>query len=101
MFAVNPDADEVEGDRCYPDLRSIPGGVDWVVIGTRPQTAESTMRECAALGIRLVWMHRGPAGSAEVTARKGGSRMVVTPPALTDEASTHRLTRLPRSAGAS
>jgi len=38
--------------------------VDWVVIGTRPQTAESTMRECAALGIRRVWLHRGPGGGS-------------------------------------
>ena len=44
VFAVNPHADEVEGDRAYPDLRSIAGGVDAVVIGTRPETAEATMR---------------------------------------------------------
>ena len=60
VFAVNPNAREVEGDPTYHDLGSIPGGVDWVVIGTRPETAESTMRECDALGIKHVWMHRGP-----------------------------------------
>jgi predicted CoA-binding protein len=60
VFAVNPNADEVEGDAAYPDLRSIPGGVDAVVIGTRPEVAEDTMRECAELGIERVWMHRGP-----------------------------------------
>jgi len=58
VFAVNPNAEEVEGDPCYRDLRSIPGGVDAVVIGTRPETAEATMRECAELGIKHVWMHR-------------------------------------------
>jgi uncharacterized protein len=58
VFAVNPNADEVEGDACYQDLKSIPGGVDAVVIGTRPETAEATMRECAELGIAHVWMHR-------------------------------------------
>ena len=58
MFAVNPNADEVEGDACYHDLKSIPGGVDAVVIGTRPETADATMRECAELGIMHVWMHR-------------------------------------------
>jgi predicted CoA-binding protein len=58
VFAVNPNADRVEGDTAYPDLKSVPGGVDWVVIGTRPETAESTMRECADLGIKQVWMHR-------------------------------------------
>ena len=62
VFAVNPNADEVEGDRCYHDLASIPGGVDAVVIATRPETAEATMRECVELGITNVWMHRGPGG---------------------------------------
>lgn len=35
VFAVNPNAETVEGDKAYPDLASIPGGVDAVVIGTR------------------------------------------------------------------
>ncbi|HEU4976822.1 MAG TPA: CoA-binding protein [Baekduia sp.] len=60
VFAVNPNADEVEGDLCYHDLASIPGGVEAVVIGTSPQIADETMRECAELGIKHVWMHRGP-----------------------------------------
>ena len=64
VFAVNPNADEVEGDPCYHDLRSIPGGVEAVVIGTRPELAEQTMRECGELGIGRVWMHRGPGGGA-------------------------------------
>ena len=58
VFPVNPNADQVEGDPCFPDLTSIPGGVDAVVIATRPDVAEATMRECAELGIRHVWMHR-------------------------------------------
>jgi len=58
VFAVNPNTNEVEGDRCYQDLASIPGGVDAVVIATRPELAEDTMRECADLGIQHVWMHR-------------------------------------------
>jgi uncharacterized protein len=58
VFAVNPNADRVESDPCYPDLTSIPGGVDAVVIATRPDAAEATMQECAHLGIRHAWMHR-------------------------------------------
>jgi len=58
VFAVNPNADQVEGDRCFHDLKSIPGGVDAVVIATKPETAEATVRECADLGIKHVWMHR-------------------------------------------
>ena len=58
VFPVNPNADEVEGDRCFADLKSVPVDLEWVVIGTRPETAEDTMRECVDLGISRVWMHR-------------------------------------------
>ena len=52
VFVVNPNTDEVEGAHSYHDLKSIPGGVDAVVIATAPSRAEGTMRECAELGIR-------------------------------------------------
>ena len=64
VFAVNPQAQEVEGDTAYPDLKSIPGGVETVVIGTRPERAQATVEECAELGIKQVWMHRGPGGGS-------------------------------------
>jgi predicted CoA-binding protein len=73
VFAVNPNAEEVEGDTAYHDLRSIPGGVEAVVIGTRPELADGTMRECVELGIKRVWMHRGPgAGSVSKAAAAYG-----------------------------
>jgi len=79
VFAVNPNADQVEGDPCYRDLKSIPGGVDWVVIGTKPQAAEAIVRECADLGIKRVWMHRGPgAGSVSHSAAEYGRQCGIT-----------------------
>jgi predicted CoA-binding protein len=79
VFAVNPYAREVEGDQSYPDLKSIPGRVDAVVIGTRPEIADDTMRECAELGIKHVWMHRGPGtGSVSATATEYGRRHGIT-----------------------
>ena len=67
VFAVNPNADEVEGDPCYDDLKSIPGGVDWVVIGTKPETADATVHECEELGIKRAWMHQPPFGPGSVS----------------------------------
>jgi uncharacterized protein len=79
VFAVNPNAEEVEGDPAYDNLRSIPGGVEAVVIGTRPELADETMRECAELGITHVWMHRGPgAGSVSETATAYGREHGIT-----------------------
>jgi uncharacterized protein len=79
VFAINPNAEEVEGDASYHDLRSISGGVEAVVIGTRPEIAEQTMRECAELGIKHVWMHRGPgAGSVSEEAANYGREHGIT-----------------------
>jgi uncharacterized protein len=79
VFAVNPNAAEVEGDRAYQDLRSIPGGVDAVVIATRPEYAEDTMRQCADLGIKHVWMHHGAGGtSVSATATDYGRKNGIT-----------------------
>lgn len=75
VFAVNPNADEVAGVTCYHDLKSIPGGVEAVLIGTGPDHAGETMRECAELGIRHVWMHRSfGKGSVSKEAAESGRR---------------------------
>ena len=55
---MNPNADEVEGDRCFHTLHDIPNGVDAVVIATGPDHADGAMHECVDLGIDKVWMHR-------------------------------------------
>jgi hypothetical protein len=79
VFAVNPNAGEVEGDRAFHSVGDIPGGVDVVVIATRPDRAEDTMRECVELGIGRVWMHRGPgAGSVSKAAADYGRASGVT-----------------------
>ncbi|SEJ51020.1 CoA-binding protein [Demequina mangrovi] len=63
-IAINPNAETVEGDPCYPSLGAVPGGVEAVVIGTRPDRALETVKEASSLGIGEVWMHRGPGGGS-------------------------------------
>jgi predicted CoA-binding protein len=58
VFAVNPNADTVEGDPCYRSLGAIEGGVDAVVIATAPEAVESVLRDAHELGITRAWMHR-------------------------------------------
>jgi predicted CoA-binding protein len=57
VFAVSSTAEMFEGDRCYPDLLSIPGGVDGVVIVTRPAATEELVRQCVDAHVPRVWMH--------------------------------------------
>ncbi|MCP4204466.1 MAG: CoA-binding protein [bacterium] len=58
VFAVNPNAQSVEGVTSYPKLAAIPGGIDAVVIATPPKATLEIVHECVDLDIRHVWMHR-------------------------------------------
>lgn len=73
VSAINPNAETVEGDPSYPDLRSVPGGVEAVVIATSAQHADATMREAVDLGITDVWMHRsfGPGSVSDAATAYG------------------------------
>ena len=67
VFPVNPHMQTFESDRCYPNLQSIPGGVDGVVIITRPETTERIVHDCRAAGVRRVWMHQSLAQGSSVS----------------------------------
>jgi len=58
VFPVNPNATEVEGVPCYPDLASVPGEIDGIVIGTHPKTSAEVVRQCKERGVTRVWFHR-------------------------------------------
>ena len=58
VLPINPKTTEVEGVRCYPDVRAIPGDLDGVVIATHPDVAAELVRRCAERGVRHVWFHR-------------------------------------------
>ncbi len=55
---INPNAPELEGTRAYPDLASVPGTVDGVIVATHPSVAAGLVREAVARGMRHVWFHR-------------------------------------------
>ena len=57
-FPVNPNASEVEGAKCYPDLQSIPGPVDGVVVATHPAQSIELVRQCVDKGTNRIWFHR-------------------------------------------
>lgn len=55
---INPHADQLEGTPCYPDLKSVPGDLDGVVVVTHPGASAGVVRAAAARGIRQIWFHR-------------------------------------------
>lgn len=58
VYPVNPRASVVEGVTCYPDVASVPGPLDGVVIAAAPAVTAQVVRQCGDHGVRKVWLHR-------------------------------------------
>lgn len=58
VIPVNPNADSIEGDRCYPSLAAIPEPVDGAFLVVPPEQAEGIVREADRAGIRRIWMQQ-------------------------------------------
>jgi len=67
VYAVNPGVGEILGDRCYASLRDLPEMPEAVNLVVPPSVGVEIVRECAALGIRKVWLQPG-ADAPEVIA---------------------------------
>ncbi len=70
VFVVHPQAQEIDGQRCYPNLSALQGQVDGVVICVPPQQAGQVLRDAASAGIQNIWLQQG-AQSPDVMAVAG------------------------------
>jgi uncharacterized protein len=68
VVPVNPNMEIFEGDRCYPDVKSIPGRVDGVMIVTRPEVTRRIVEDCSDAGVSRVWMHHSMVKGSSVSA---------------------------------
>jgi predicted CoA-binding protein len=59
VYAVNPNAEEVEGDACYARVTDVPATLDGIVVVTTPEVAEQVVAEAHDAGVPRVWLHRG------------------------------------------
>jgi predicted CoA-binding protein len=55
---LHPEAQEIEGVRCFAHLRDIQPPVDSVLLMTSPTVTNLVLRECVEAGIRRVWFYR-------------------------------------------
>ena len=66
LFPVHPQAETIEGGRCYPSLRALPEPVDALLIVVPPAQTEQVVRDAATAGIRRVWMQQGAESPAAI-----------------------------------
>lgn len=59
IIPVNPNAEEILGERCYPDLASVDVPIDLVDIFRRPQDVPPVVEAAIARGAKFIWMQLG------------------------------------------
>ena len=66
------------GDKCYPDLASIPGPVEMVDVFRRPEYLPGIVEEAIAKGARILWCQLGVIHlEAAARAQQAGIRVVM------------------------
>ena len=61
---VNPNAKEIDGQPCFARVTDIKPGVEGVLIMTPKRLTDDIVRDCAAAGVKHVWMFGGAAPGA-------------------------------------
>jgi uncharacterized protein len=59
VFPVNPHAETVDGDLCYPNLAALPETPGGIVLVVPPAETEKIVRQASAAKISRVWLQRG------------------------------------------
>ena len=78
VIPVNPEADEVLGQRCYASLRDVPDQIDVVDVFRRPDQAGQHVDEAIDVGAQAVWLQLGVIDhSAAERAAATGLRVVM------------------------
>lgn len=77
VFAINPQADMLEGDRCYAGLGALPEKVGGVMLVIPPAKTIPVIEDAARLGIHYVWLQQGADSSeAEQHCRELGLEVI-------------------------
>ncbi len=77
IIPVNPSASEILGEKCYPDLASVPGPVDAVDIFRRSEEVPAIIADAIKIGARAVWMQKGVVSEEGASAAREAGLMVV------------------------
>jgi hypothetical protein len=77
VYPVNPNADEILGDKCYPSLGTLPEKPDVVDVVVPPKVTEEVVKDCKRLGITRVWMQPGSESETAIRLCKDNNIAVI------------------------
>lgn len=89
IIPVNPQEQDVLGEKCYPGLSSVPIPVEIVNVFRRSEFVPEIVDEAIAIGAKAIWMQEGVAHEAAAAkARAAGLDVVMDRCILKDHRSS-------------
>lgn len=77
-YPINPALEKIEGEKCYPDISSLPETVKAAVMVTRPEVTEEIVESiCKYKVITNVWFQKGSESKAAILAAKRAGLNVI------------------------
>ena len=78
LFAINPNAETIESEKCYPSVTALPEKVESAVFFTPPAETEKAVRDAIAAGVRHLWLQQGAESAGALRACQEGNVNVVS-----------------------
>jgi hypothetical protein len=78
VIPVNPNVDTIDSEQCYPNLSSIKGNIEGVLLVVPPQQSEKAVKEAHNLGIKSIWFQQGSSSDEGIKFCEANNMSVVS-----------------------
>jgi uncharacterized protein len=78
LYPVNPNMEEYNGNKCYPDISSLPAEVTAIVINTKPDITKKLIEEACSKGIKHIWLQQGSADKETVESSQKSDANIIS-----------------------
>ena len=77
VVPVNPGQSEVLGEKCYPDLLSVPDGIDLVDVFRAPEHVDAVVDQCLARRFPALWLQEGVVNEPAAERARAAGMLIV------------------------
>ncbi len=66
IVPVNPNTEEIDGDKCFKDIACLPGDIKKLLILTPKKETENVINDAIVKGVEIVWVQPGAESASAI-----------------------------------
>lgn len=78
LYPMNPNMEEYDGKKCYPDITSLPDDITAIVLNTKPEVTKKLLEEAHHKGIHHIWLQQGSADKQTIELAEKSESNIIT-----------------------